>query len=111
MLLPGGCATRAVSLFSKRCERNGSTDDASMTYRQQVWLRDDDFAARPDNSLSHLYRGCLRSQVDAVLEAIDENAHVLVLVDACHSGAPECTNLVKLLRGTICDFNSGLWLG
>lgn len=25
-------------------------------------------------------------QVDAVLEAIDETAHVLVLVDACHSG-------------------------
>ena len=25
--------------------RNGSTDDASMTYRHQVWLRDDDFAA------------------------------------------------------------------
>ncbi|CAJ1392211.1 unnamed protein product [Effrenium voratum] len=55
----------------------GSTDDATMTYRQQVWLRDDDF-------------------VEAVLEAIDETANVLVLVDACHSG-------------TICDFNSGLW--
>lgn len=58
-------------------DANGSTDDATMTYRHQVWLRDDDF-------------------VDAVLEAIDETANVLVLVDACHSG-------------TICDFNSGLW--
>ena len=27
------------------------------------------------------------TKVDAVLEAIDENAHVLVLVDACHSGS------------------------
>jgi len=51
----------------------GNTDDATMTYRQQVWLRDDDFAS-------------------AILDSLSEEAKVLVLIDACHSGS-------------ICDFH------
>ena len=36
------------------------------------------------------------AKVDAVLEAIDENAHVLVLVDACHSGSLTVTFMTLL---------------
>eukprot|EP00933_Yihiella_yeosuensis_P024106 TRINITY_DN18695_c0_g1_i1.p1 TRINITY_DN18695_c0_g1~~TRINITY_DN18695_c0_g1_i1.p1 ORF type:complete len:298 (-),score=39.33 TRINITY_DN18695_c0_g1_i1:306-1199(-) len=46
----------------------GNTDDASMTYRHQVWMRDDDLA-------------------DAILDHVDPTVQVIVIVDACHSGS------------------------
>ncbi|CAE8652518.1 unnamed protein product, partial [Polarella glacialis] len=48
-------------------DANGNTDDATMTYRNQVWMRDDDFA-------------------EAILDSVDSDVKVLVLIDACHSG-------------------------
>jgi len=48
-------------------DANGNTDDATMTYRQQVWMRDDQLAK-------------------AITDATDARVKVLVLVDACHSG-------------------------
>mmetsp|Transcript_105688 Transcript_105688/g.187950 ORF Transcript_105688/g.187950 Transcript_105688/m.187950 type:complete len:304 (-) Transcript_105688:175-1086(-) len=45
----------------------GNTDDATMQYRNQVWLRDDDFAR-------------------TLIDAIHDDCNVLVMVDACHSG-------------------------
>lgn len=58
-------------------DQYGNTDDPTMQYRNQVWLRDDDFAR-------------------TLMDAVHDGCHVLVLVDACHSG-------------TICDFHSGAW--
>jgi len=50
-------------------DAHGNTDDPTMTYRNQVWLRDDAFAK-------------------AVLECVRvSQAKVLVLVDCCHSGS------------------------
>jgi len=48
-------------------DANGNTDDATMTYRQQVWLRDDTLAK-------------------TITDSTDPKVKVLVLVDACHSG-------------------------
>lgn len=48
-------------------DARGNTDDPTMQYRRQVWMRDDDFAK-------------------AVLHAVGPMAKVLVLIDACHSG-------------------------
>jgi len=48
-------------------DEDGNTDDATMQYRKQVWLRDDDFAR-------------------TVIDAVHDDCNILVLVDACHSG-------------------------
>jgi len=48
-------------------DANGNTDDPTMTYRQQVWMRDDLLAK-------------------AITNSTDARVKVMVLVDACHSG-------------------------
>jgi len=49
-------------------DNNGNTDDATMTLRQQVWMRDDVFAK-------------------AILDATkDPEVTAIALIDACHSG-------------------------
>lgn len=45
------------------------------------------------------------AKVDAVLEAIDENAHVLVLVDACHSGSLTVTFMTLLDMASLDPLN------
>jgi len=48
-------------------DASGNTDDPTMTYRQQVWMRDDVLAK-------------------AITDSTDARVKVIVLVDACHSG-------------------------
>jgi len=48
-------------------DANGNTDDPSMQYRNQVWMRDDNL-------------------VDTIVKATNPQVKCLVLVDACHSG-------------------------
>mmetsp|Transcript_98831 Transcript_98831/g.176045 ORF Transcript_98831/g.176045 Transcript_98831/m.176045 type:complete len:392 (-) Transcript_98831:101-1276(-) len=46
-------------------DANGNTDDATMTYRQQVWMRDDEFA-------------------DILISCIPDHVKMVVLMDCCH---------------------------
>jgi hypothetical protein len=48
-------------------DANGNTDDPSMQYRQQTWLRDDDM-------------------IVPIIQHTSPMVKVLVIVDACHSG-------------------------
>jgi len=48
-------------------DQHGNADDTSMTYRQQVWMRDHEFASN-------------------LLASVIPQAKIIVLVDACHSG-------------------------